>query len=207
VVSLLKAIKALWTGRREGRCNRCQAEGTLSTWDQSEWGRDDAKMHVCRSCLISLLGESLESATHRLVVAEPVVGGGYYALPLEGVREFWSPYQYRGQQEITKSALEKLTGTFKTMVSSLDSRRCERCGNQFPNCYWIDAEAFENKWDELFHLLENDPDQLMRPGAWRPLCSACASRAIALAIDQKNLDLGIAGPPLPGTLIVLSAEY
>jgi hypothetical protein len=179
----------------------------LGTWNESGLGKDDAKMQVCRSCLLSLLEESLEGITDRCIVAEPVAGGGYYALPLEGVREFWSPYYYRGQQEITKSALEKLTGTFKKMVSSLDGRACESCANQPANCYWIDAEAFENKWDNLFHLFENDPDQLMRPSAWRSLCNACVSRAVVSAVEEKNLDLGVAGPPQPGTLIVLSAEY
>ncbi|HEV8574588.1 MAG TPA: hypothetical protein VGR43_07755, partial [Dehalococcoidia bacterium] len=75
------------------------------------------------------------------------------------------------------------------------------------SCYWINADAFENKWDNLFHLLEHDPDQLMRPDAWRALCNSCVLRAVVAAIEEKNLDLGIAGPPIPGTLIVMSSEY
>ena len=141
------------------------------------------------------------------VVAEPVLTkGGYYALTVNAIPEFWGldnaglrapkPSEAEIEANTNKivAALRRIAGTV--------GDQCATCRSRTANCCWVSADAFNARWDKFFALVQEGA-----PVEATPLCSDCASDQMSSVLDEGALRIDAIWPAQKDTLVMLSAEY
>ena len=196
-------------GGGEKPCDRCgTAQKNLCDWDGTCGGRVvGEKLGLCAVCTRGALTDLFQAVQFPCVAVEPVVNkGGYFALTLDAIPEFWG-LDYAGFRA-PKPAKTEIESSTNKIVSALRQiaeaagNQCASCRSRIANCCWVSADVFDARWNKFFALVQEDA-----PVEATPLCSDCASDRMSSALDASALRIDAIWPSQQDTLVMLSAEY
>jgi hypothetical protein len=132
--------------------------------------------------------------------------GGYYALTIDAIPEFWGldDAGWRAAKP-PKAEVESNTNEIVARlrrIAETAGDQCASCRSRMANCCWVAADAFDATWDKFFVLVQEGTSV-----AATALCSDCASDQMSSALDARGLRIDEIWTAQNDTLVMLSAEH